>query len=471
VRRFLNTRNLLRIAGLTCILLWIGNETELLAQTKVPSRILQQYRDQRIMWTTNVWPYANALFGLLAVIEFAWSAAVMLLDKCDLQSWTAALVRRIMWIGAFYALLLNGRNWIPAIIESFELIGMNASGSGSLSPSGVFSQGLNIAGALMDSVSTSAFFTNPGTSLALVVAAALTVLSFIAITIQFIVAMVESYIIVAAGFVFLGFGGSRWTAPYVERYIALGVATGVKIMLLYLLIGVGMNLAVEWETMATGVGSSATPAMSAFEVMGAALIFMMLCWQIPKLFAAVLGGSPALTGGDLVATTTTVGSAALMVGTAAAAGVGLAAGAGSTAGLLGTAGASSAASTSSGLGGSASVQPVPPSGASRAAGDGSGTVIQPPPPRTGSNGTAGPAEVADSPATVNDIGGEPLAGSGFEGERPASGFRSETAAATRRSSGGIRPLAFGPRPRRRPIVPSDSAPPASPPRLNMDDHD
>ena len=42
--------------------------------------------------------------------------------------------------------------------------------------------------------------------------------------------------------------------------------------------------------------------MTAFDVMGGSLIFMMCCWQIPKLFAAVIGGSPALTGGDLVAT-------------------------------------------------------------------------------------------------------------------------------------------------------------------------
>jgi type IV secretion system protein TrbL len=465
-----NVRSFLRIAGLICIVLWVGGETDLLAQTRVPSRILQQYRDQRITWTTNVWPYANALFGLLAVIEFAWSAAVMLLEKCDLQSWTAALVRRIMWIGAFYALLLNGRTWIPAIIESFELIGINASGTGVLSPSGVFSQGLNIAGALMDSASTSAFFTNPGTSLALVVAAALTVLSFIAITIQFIVAMVESYVIVAAGFVFLGFGGSRWTAPYVERYIALGVSTGVKIMLLYLLVGVGMNLAVEWETMAAGVGSSATPAMSAFEVMGASLIFMMLCWQIPKLFAAVLGGSPALTGGDLVATTTTVGAAALGVGTVAAAGVGLAAGAGGAAGSIGAAGASSGAGISSGVGGAASAQPAAPVGSFRAAADAHGTTFQPSPPRNGNNGSNAGAGAQDSPATVQELGGAMLAGSGFEGERPASGFRSESAASTQRRSGGTA-SALGNRTRRRPIVPSDSAPQASPPRLNMDDHD
>jgi hypothetical protein len=42
--------------------------------------------------------------------------------------------------------------------------------------------------------------------------------------------------------------------------------------------------------------------MPVLEIMGASIIFMMLCRQIPKLFAAVLGGSPALSGGDLVGT-------------------------------------------------------------------------------------------------------------------------------------------------------------------------
>ncbi|MBV8812285.1 MAG: hypothetical protein JO033_26750, partial [Acidobacteriaceae bacterium] len=74
-----------------------------------PSQILQQYRNFRITWITNIWPYANTLFALLATIEFAWSAAVMALEKTDLQSWTSALIRKIMWLGAFYALLLYGR--------------------------------------------------------------------------------------------------------------------------------------------------------------------------------------------------------------------------------------------------------------------------------------------------------------------------------------------------------------------------
>jgi type IV secretory pathway TrbL component len=92
------------------------------------SQILQQYRSFRTNWITNIWPYANTLFALLATIEFAWSAAVMALEKTDLQQWTSALIRKIMWLGAFYALLLFGRQWIPAIIDSFSQLGGNAAG-------------------------------------------------------------------------------------------------------------------------------------------------------------------------------------------------------------------------------------------------------------------------------------------------------------------------------------------------------
>src|SRR5580658_5173305 len=309
--------------------------------TTVPSQIMDQFRSERAQWTANVFAYANTLFGILAVIEFAWSAAVMLLEKTDLQSWTSALVRKLMWIGAFYALLLNGRIWIPAIIDSFTQIGQNAAGLGALSPTGVFIQGLALAGALMDGASTSAFFTNPGTSLALAFAALLIVVSYTLITINFIVTLVESYLVVSVGFIFLGFGGSRWTAPYTERYIGLAVSIGIKIVLLYCLISAGLGLSNGWLNEAQVISASARPVMTAFDVMGGSLIFMMCCWQIPKLFAAVIGGSPALTGGDLVATAAVVGGAALAVGGAAVAGAGALMGGGGSA-AAGTGSAASA---------------------------------------------------------------------------------------------------------------------------------
>jgi type IV secretion system protein TrbL len=442
------------------------NALPILAQqpftTTVPGDILDQFHNAKQIWTTNVWVYANNLFALLALVEFAWSAAVMLLEKTDLQSWTAALVRKMMWLGAFYMLLLKGNQWIPWIIASFTQIGSNAAGfnGNSLSPGDVFAQGLAIAGGLMDSASTSAFFTNPGSSLALALGSLLILLSYTVITIQYVVTVVESYMALSVGFVFLGFGGSRWTATYVERYLGLAISIGIKMMLLYMLISAGMNLGVGWMSEAQGIGTSAHPALTAFDVIGAALIFMMLCWQIPKLFAAVLGGAPALTGGDLVSTTTgfvataaglgsvTAGGAALATRAAAAlGGVSPAAAAGGT----GSVGASVAAVGVSGRnsGGAAGGGTVPPPSSPFSGPPSNGRPRQPdPPPFTRGSGGAsseltGGTRAGSSPqqrssgasngsgngrvensarSVLSAIGGENLAGSGFENERPASGF-------------------------------------------------
>jgi type IV secretion system protein TrbL len=393
------------------------------AQGKAPSAILNQYRAQRTTWFTVVWPYANTLFGILATIEFAWSAAVMLLEKSDLQSWTSALIRKLMWIGAFYSLLIYGRFWIPAITDSFELIGQNASGAGPMAPSDVFTRGIDIAGALMATSSTAAFFTNLGTSLAMIFTGIVTALAFIAITVQFVVAMVESYIIVAAGFIFVGFGGSRWTAPYVERYIGLGVSTGVKIMLLYLLIGAGMSLSVDWMTDAQNIASNASPAMSALEIMGASIIFMMLCWQIPKLFAAVLGGSPALSGGDLISSGSFIAGGAMAVGSVGLSALGAAAGA---TGLL-----------SSGAGGAAA------SGSTSAGSSSAPMMIA----AAGSNGSSG--------GTVPPPSNPPSAPSG--GPAPPSGGVSDAARSVSNMNRRISSQ-----------IPPDAAPHATPPRLNID---
>jgi type IV secretion system protein TrbL len=386
---------------------------------------MDQFRNQRINWTTNVWVYANGLFGLLAIIEFSWSAAVMLLEKSDLQCWTAALIRKMMWLGAFYAVLLYGNYWIPAIIDSFTAIGQSASGVVALSPGDVFAQGLQIAGALLGGASTSGFFTNPGPSLALVLCALLVVISYIIITINFIVTMVESYILVSVGFVFLGFGGSRWTAPYVERFIGLAVSIGIKILLLYCLIAAGMNLGLNWIEEAQSVSASARPLMTAFDVMGAAVIFMMLCWQIPKLFSAVLGGSPTLTGGDFAGTVAAIASGALATGSIMGTGAGVLVGGGSVASKALTAGGASGSGVLPGASkavasvgtarGSVPVNVAPPNSASAGvASAAAATRSQPDPPST-------PA--SSQLEAISAIGGQPLAGSGFENERAAGGFQ------------------------------------------------
>src|SRR5215475_539103 len=313
-----------RLANLCSIaaLLFVGGAQISHAQTS-PSAMLDQFQAVKMTWLSVAAGFANRLFGLLALIEFAWTAAILVLERTDLQGWTAALIRKMMFIGAFFALLNFGADWIPRIINSFQIIGQTASGLGSLAPTDILVQGLNITGNLLSGAASSGWLGNFGTALALVFAALLAFLAFLGLTVQLVVTLVESYLVVGAGFIFLGFGGSRWTAPYVERFISLAVSTGVKIMVLYLLLGAGLTLTNGWVAAARAIPGSAEPAVDALDIAASAVLLLMICWNVPKFTAGILGGTPAFTGGDAVGTVGGLAQGALLAGAAVAGGVAL----------------------------------------------------------------------------------------------------------------------------------------------------
>lgn len=340
--------------------------------------MLDQYRAVQATWLATAAGFANRLFGILALIEFAWTGAILLLERTDLQGWTAGLIRRMMFIGAFFALLTFGADWIPRIIESFQIIGQTASGIPSLAPTDVLTRGLNIAGNLLSAAASSGWMADFGTALALTFAALLAFLAFLGLTVQLVVTLVESYLVVGAGFIFLGFGGSRWTAAYVERYISFAVSTGVKVMVLYLLVGAGMTLTGAWEAAASAITVSAEPAVNALDISASAVLLLMICWNAPKLCASILGGTPTFVGGDAVGTAGSLAQGALVMGAAATGGVAL--GAKMFAAKGGAMSVGQAASMGSGASGGAS-----PSSVSSAASPGS---VQPPASRGGGSGIA-----------------------------------------------------------------------------------
>jgi type IV secretion system protein TrbL len=229
-----------------------------------------------------------------------------------------------------------------------------------------------------------------GNALTLVFCAVVIFIAYLAIAIQFVFALVESYLVIGGGCILLGFGGSRWTAPYVERYLAYSVSVGLKILILYLLVGAGMTLSQGWAQVALGIGNSAEPARTGFDLAAAAIMFLAVCWMSPKLASAILGGASVLTGGDLAAV-----GVGLAAGTATVAMAGAAMAASGT-GALGKVQSASAAATgpTNGRGPSAGGTPgTPSSNLSNPIGGGSGggasaaipsTSNQPsPPPRGG----------------------------------------------------------------------------------------
>lgn len=482
-------------------LIFLGTAPIASAQTS-PSAMLDQFRAVRMTWLTTAATYANRLFGILALIEFAWTAAILVLERTDLQGWTAALIRKMMFIGMFFALLNFGADWIPRIINSFQTIGQTASGLGSLAPTDVLVKGLNITGNLLSGAASSGWMGNFGTALSLVFAALLAFLAFLGLTVQLVVTLVESYLVVGAGFIFLGFGGSRWTAPYVERFISLAVSTGVKIMVLYLLLGAGLTLTNGWVAAARAIPGSAEPAVDALDIAASAVLLLMICWNVPKFTAGILGGTPAFTGGDAVGTVGGLAQGALLAGTAVAGGValgakllaakggamsvsqaaGIGAGGGAAAGGSGGGGGGAAGSASGGSAPKPNISGGGGGGAvASAGGNGSGQVSPPSPSAASSEGGSTQVSAPSSSSGESTQGSGAPASTSNGAPGGASPSAATTPAATVRPAGSVRTGRVGQRTTRitrsmltttamvrtaQSAIPPDHAPPAAPPPLN-----
>jgi type IV secretion system protein TrbL len=129
------------------------------------------------------------------------------------------------------------------------------------------------------------------------ITALIVVIAFAVIAAQLLVALVESFIVIGAGILFLGFAGSRWTKFFTERYLSYVASVGVKLFVLYLIMGVGMGIAARWMPILERGGFSPIPF---FYVMGGSLVFVFLTWHIPSVAGSMMAGAVSLSLADAV---------------------------------------------------------------------------------------------------------------------------------------------------------------------------
>ncbi len=305
--------------------------------TTDPQGMLQVFADASINWQNAIFPFALDLFKLLAAVDFAWTCIVVALEKSDAQALVASIIRKVMVIGIFYTLLIQAPQWFPRIIQSFVQIGGSASGTATpLNPSDIFRMGATIAGTLLNAAAnTTSLLTGFSGSLALIFAAAVIFISYGVIAVHFVMAMVESYLLVGAGYIFLGFGGSRWTSSYAEKYVSQVISIGSRLMVLYLVIGLGQQFATQWIAAAQVAANGASANLSLSWTLAAQIaMYAVICWTVPKLVSNVIGGTLSASAGDALG----IGVAAA---TATLSAVGLASGIGAPAAVAGGSSASS----------------------------------------------------------------------------------------------------------------------------------
>jgi len=290
----------------------------------------QQIAQAANAWIPAITQEASFLFYVLAALDFAWGAP-QLLRESDFNGLFLSLIKKLLVISFFYAVLINGQTWIPAIVNSFAQLGATAAGVPlAQNPSDIMTQGLQIISDLFTKVSATDLLTQPGGAITTILAACIVLASYIIITLHYVVTKLEAIIVMSAGYIFLGFGGSRWTSPYFERYISLVVSTGVRLMLIYLMLGVFRTVSNNWIATMNGYTAD-QPITQIFPTLMSMLLFAFASWMIPKMAASIASGTLGTGAADLVGIGAEIGKGAAL-GAATVAAVVATGGAGAVAG-------------------------------------------------------------------------------------------------------------------------------------------
>ncbi|HEX9485464.1 MAG TPA: P-type conjugative transfer protein TrbL [Gemmatimonadales bacterium] len=259
-------------------------------QQPVLDGIATQYRDASRLWRPRLLPIAQQLFMVLASLEFAVSGAIWALRRDSLDDIAAKFLLKFTLVGFLLALITSFTFWIPPIVNGFAVAGERAIGSSAtVSPSGIIDIGRQTSLTVLNTLDVGVMLRNPAMAVFGALAALIIALAYVVIAAQLVLVLIESYVVLGGGVLFLGFSAFRGTAAFADNLIAYTFGVGIKVFLLYLIVGLGSQIAKSWIPL---IQSSTFfgPTSPLLEVVGGAIIFAVLAVRVPHVVAHRLSG-------------------------------------------------------------------------------------------------------------------------------------------------------------------------------------
>jgi P-type conjugative transfer protein TrbL len=259
-------------------------------QQPVLDGIANQYRDASRLWRPRLLPIAQQLFMVLASLEFAVSGAIWALRRDSLDDIAAKFLLKFTLVAFLLALITSFTYWIPPIVNGFAAAGERAIGtSATVSPSGIIDIGRQTSLSVLNTLDVGVLLRNPAMAVFGALAALIIALAYVVIAAQLVLVLIESYVVLGGGVLFLGFAAFRGTAAFAENLIAYTFGVGIKVFLLYLIVGLGSQIARSWIPL---IQSSTFfgPQSPLLEVVGGAIIFAVLAVRVPHVVAYRLSG-------------------------------------------------------------------------------------------------------------------------------------------------------------------------------------
>src|SRR5262245_1868467 len=271
--------------------------------------IAQQFQYAAAQWFTPLFDAARWVFSTLLIVEIVQLCVTRMATN---TFWFSFLMYRVFFILFFQLILLHAGTLLPATIAGFIEVGSRAGGVAQLAPNEVALRGLVLMDEMIRQFTGWGMLLHPMAAAVGVFCSLGVALSFILMAFTLLLSLIEMYICVGAGVFLLGFGAWGATAGITHRFLSYVVGVGVKLMMIYLLIGAGSTLATLWEGMIHQIlPDNLTIAMA---ILGGAGCYGLVCWKIPSLVSSLLTG--AVGFGPLESLETTVEAARIALHTA-----------------------------------------------------------------------------------------------------------------------------------------------------------
>ncbi|HWJ68969.1 MAG TPA: P-type conjugative transfer protein TrbL [Sphingobium sp.] len=235
-------------------------------------------------------------------------------------------LRKILYIGAFAFILNSFSTFADIIFRSFAQTGLTA-GGGTLSaddllkPGRLAGTGFSAAWLLLEQASEmvgfTTFFDNFLTIMVLLFAWALVIVAFFILAVQMFVCILEFKLTSLAGFILVPFALWNRTSFLAERVLGNVVSSGIKVMVLAVIVGIGSNFFTEFTDALAGAEPDIGQAMS---LVLASLALFGLGIFGPAIASGLVSGAPQLGVGAALGTTVGVAGITMLAGSAAVGG-------------------------------------------------------------------------------------------------------------------------------------------------------
>lgn len=302
--------------------------------------LLRMLYDAASEWSPRLQGYALTLLGSLALIQLVWTFMPLVMKQADLGEIVGELIRFLMAVGFFYAIIEHSAPWATAVVNSFREAAGTASGLGrALQPGDMFAVAVDFSRTIVEGISVF----SPGKAILIAIVGCLVLLCFAFIAAFMFVTLVESYVIINASVLFYGFGGSQWTRDFAIAPLRFVIAVGAKLFVLTLIVGIIVTSAKSW------LAAYTNDEASLMTLAGLALVCAYLTKTIPELIGGMISGT-SMGGGSAIGGMAAAGAAGAAAAIATIATAGAAAPAAAAIGAGGT--SAGAAGTAGGLAGS-----------------------------------------------------------------------------------------------------------------------